>query len=234
MNRKENVIFVTGHPDDVAFSMGGTAALLKDKYNLYIICLSSGGKGYKWDGKGIPPENQKLIEQREQEELNSATLINASVSFMHEPDGEIFAHKDLCHKVADIISEKKPVAVFTMGFFEKPDHSATCQVARQALYLSKRFWETEFYMLVPYNHSNIFNPSIYVNITDVVEEKKKQCFCHQHHLHDPSYWDMLINENKVMGTLAVHCEYAEAYLTELPKVSGRWNRKFKSILMNLL
>ncbi|GAG22679.1 unnamed protein product, partial [marine sediment metagenome] len=28
------IVFVTSHPDDVSFSMAGTAALLKDRYRL--------------------------------------------------------------------------------------------------------------------------------------------------------------------------------------------------------
>ncbi len=230
---KESVVFVTAHPDDVAFSMGGTAALLKDKYNLHVICLSKGERGYKWDGEGLPPQNSELGTQRKNEELESGKLINAKVTLFDEPDGEIFAGKELCNRVADMLTDIKPIAVFTMGAFEKEDHSATCQIARQALFISKLFWETEFYMLAPFDHTNIYNPNIYVNISDVIEEKKAQCFCHQHHLHDASYWDRLLAENKVMGQLALHCEYAEAYLTELPNVSSRWNRKFESILKNL-
>ncbi len=229
--KKKSIVFVTAHPDDVAFSMGGTATLLKNNYNLHIICLSSGERGYKWDGEGLPPQNQELGIQRENEEKASAEIINANVIFLREPDGEIFANKNVCQKVADILTKISPVAVFTMGPFEKMDHSATAQITRQALFLSNKFWETELYMLVPYAHSNVYNPNIYVNISDVIEEKKKQCFCHQHHLHDPSYWDKLLSENKVMGSLAIHCGYAEAFFTELPVVSSRWNRKSSSVLM---
>jgi len=231
--KKQNVVFITTHPDDVAFSMGGTAALLKNKYNLHILCISSGDRGYKWNGEGLPPRNRELGISRENEEREAAKLINAQVTFFNEPDGEVFAGKEICCKIAEILSNLEPIAIFTMGPFEKSDHSATTQIARQALFIAKRFWETEFYMLVPYSHSNVYNPSIYVNITNVIEDKKKQVFCHQHYLCDPTYWDKLLEENKIMGTLAVHCEYAEAYFVELPTVTSRWNRKFSSILMDL-
>jgi len=234
MKTKSSVVFVTSHPDDVAFSMGGTAALLKEKYSLHILCLSSGERGYQWDGDGLPPPDPARGAPRVNEELPAAELIGADVVFLHEPDGEIFAHQTLCRRVADLLGELEPVAVFTMGAFEKSDHSATWQVARQALFLSETFWETEFYMLVPFAHTQVYNPTLYVNITDVIEEKKKQVFCHQHHLHDLAYWNGLLEESRAAGTLAVHCEYAEAYFTELPVVSHRWNRGTSSILLDAL
>jgi len=232
MKNKQSIVFITAHPDDVAFSMGGTAALLKQDYELHIICLSSGERGYKWDGEGLPPQSQEMAAQREAEELASAELIGATLMFLHEPDGEIFAHKAVCQRVAEELITINPVAVFTMGPFEKQDHSATCQIARQALFLSKKFWETEFYMLVPFGHTNLYQPTIYVNTTNVIEEKKKQVFCHQHHLHDPSYWDRIEAEDKATGVLAVHCDYAEAWLTELPNVTRRWTRTARSVLLN--
>ena|GEM_PF-5257049 len=33
---KPPVVFVVAHPDDVAFSMGGTARLHKDRYHLHV------------------------------------------------------------------------------------------------------------------------------------------------------------------------------------------------------
>lgn len=232
MKTKSSIVFVTAHPDDVAFSMGGTAALLKNEYDLHIICISSGERGYKWDGEGLPPQNPEMGAQREKEELASAELIGADVLFLHEPDGEVFAHQAVCKRVADELTKLDPVAVFTLGPFEKEDHSATCQITRQALFLSKKFWETEFYMLVPYGHTSIYNPTMYVNITDVLDEKKQQVFCHQHHLHDASYWDKLLEESRATGVLAVHCDYAEAWLTELPNVTRRWTRTARSVLLN--
>ncbi len=153
MKNKPSIVFVTAHPDDVAFSMGGTAALLKEEYSLHVICLSSGERGVPWDGKGLPPQSPEMGAQREKEELDSAEVIGADVLFFHEPDGEIFAHQAVCRRVAD-------------------------------------------------------------------------------DLHDASYWDKLLEENRAMGTLAVHCEYAEAWLSELPNVTRRWTRTARSVLTN--
>ena len=40
----ENIVFIVAHPDDMAYGMGGTAWLLKEKYNLHILCTTRGEK----------------------------------------------------------------------------------------------------------------------------------------------------------------------------------------------
>jgi LmbE family N-acetylglucosaminyl deacetylase len=221
------IAFVVSHPDDVSFSMGGTAALLKRRHKLHVICVCQGERGYKGDGTGPPPPNWDLGAQRVAEEQASCDLLGAELTVLDEPDGEIAAGRAVCERVAELLGEIKPVAVFTMGPLAKPDHAATCQIARQAMHLAGMLWETELYMCESLRHANIF-----VNTTDVIEEKKAQAFCHQHHLHDASYWDKLLAEDRTAGRLAC-CEYAEPYLSEFPLAGSRWGRKAGSILMDL-
>lgn len=221
------IAFVVAHPDDVAFSMGGTAALLKGHYCLHVFCASRGERGYDWKGEGPAPPDEKIAAAREEEERASSKLIGAALTFLDQPDGEIFAGAEVCRRVAGHLAEIQPIAVFTHGPLAKPDHAATCQIARHALHLAGIFWETQLYMSESLRHANVF-----VNTTGVIEQKKQQVFCHQHHLHDPSYWDQLLQEDRLAGKLAV-CEYAEGYLTQRPLVDTRWGRKAGSILLDL-
>ena len=75
--------------------------------------------------------------------------------------------------------------------------------------------------------------NIFVNITPVIEKKKELCFCHQHHLYDPSYWDdVILDEDRTAGKIA-GCELAEAFWTEFPIMDTKWGRKAGSILLDL-
>ncbi len=230
---KPPVLFITAHPDDVAFNMGGTARLLMENYKIHSYCLSSGERGYNGKDPSPPLPSKELGDQREAEEVASAALIDAELTFFHQPDGHIFANKDIIEKISDLIKEMEPVAVFTMGPYEKPDHAACFQIARHALYLAKRFWETEFYTNITIGEShNAFNPNIFVNTSAVIEHKKQQCYAHQHHLHDDTYWDKLLERDKALGKIAC-CETAEAWFSELTLMSERWKRKAGCILMDL-
>ena len=44
-NISESVVFIVAHPDDVANAMGGTAWLLREKYNLHVFCATRGQRG---------------------------------------------------------------------------------------------------------------------------------------------------------------------------------------------
>lgn len=99
---KSAVLFITAHPDDVAFNMGGTARLLMQGSQIHSYCLSSCERGYDGKGQKPPPPNKALGDQREDEERASAALINAELTFCHQSDGHIFASEDICRKIADL------------------------------------------------------------------------------------------------------------------------------------
>ena len=230
---QDRVLIVTAHPDDVAFNMGGTVALMKDRYEIYCVCLTRGELGYEWTGEGPTPPNQALADQRSAEEEASAALINAQLEFYDLPDGHIYADQSACERMAQTIASLQPRAILTMGPYEKPDHAACFQICRHGLYKSERFWETEFYTnLVIGESHNAFNPNIFVNTESVIEHKKAQCYCHQHHLYDETYWDMLLERDQAAGKLAV-CKTAEAYFSELSLMASRWGRPAPSLLMDL-
>jgi len=232
---KPSVVFVVAHPDDVAFGMGGTAVLLMDRYQLHVLCASRGERGYKWDGQGLAPPSDELGETREAEERAACARIDASVTFLGQTDGEIYADREICQRVAEAISKIKPVAVFTLEALGKPDHASACLIARQAMHLSKRYWETELYMVARDGETrNPQDANIFVDITGVVEAKKEQMFCHKTQLPKPDSWKKKLDRDRVMGVLAGDgCEFAEAYCTEHPLSATRWGRKSGSILMDL-
>ena len=227
------VAFVVAHPDDVAFGMGGTATLLKKRYKLHVFCASRGERGYRWKGEGLAPPSSELGLAREKEERDACALIDADVTFLDQMDGAIFADQEICKQAAEKLAEIKPAAVFTMGALEKPDHAAACLIARQALSLAGIFWETELYMVTNRETHNPLYVNIFVNITDVVEDKKKLILCHKTQLPDADSWKMPLGRDSTMGQLA-HCDYAEAYLTEFPLIDTRWGRKAGSILIDML
>lgn len=218
------VYFITAHPDDVAFFMGGTALLLKPRYKLKILCATRGERG-----RGAPSE--ELATVREAEERECGALLGASVDFLDLDDGAIYASKRAVERVATRLRESRPKAVFTHGPQTKPDHAAVYVLALQALYLAGLFWETEMYMSLQDGDSRHGRfASLYVNVTPVIEQKRALLACHRSHLQTPEAVDQLLDHDRLLGKLA-WCEYAEAYLTGLPLIGERWNRKAGSILL---
>jgi LmbE family N-acetylglucosaminyl deacetylase len=232
-NARPNVVFVVGHPDDVALSFGGTAWLLKDLYKLHVLCASKGERGYHYDGAGLAPPSQEVGATREREEQQSCAMLGAELTFLGQTDGEIFAGCEVCQTVAAMLTALKPAAVFTHCPFEKPDHAAVYGIATHSLHLAKLFWTTEIYM--PVGTGSEFNnakPDVYVNISSVIEQKRALIRCHKRHSKTEAEVEEWIAPNRHLGRLA-WCDYAEAFASALPMVAERWKREAGSILMRL-
>ncbi len=230
---KPPVVFVVAHPDDVAFSMGGTAWLLKDRYQLHVICASQGERGYASTVAGPKPPCPVTAATRAREEAAACALLDARLSFLGLIDGELFAERSVCERIAGMLAAIKPVALFALGPLEKPDHAAMSLAARLALHLADLYWTTE--LLMPFRHGetvNMSHASLFVNISSVIEHKRQLIRCHTTQAPDESAVERVLVRNMLLGKMA-WCEYAEAYITGLPLVATRWQRPAGSILMQL-
>lgn len=231
---RPNIAFIVSHPDDVAFSFGGTAWLLKDRYRLHVFCATQGDKGYRWEGAGPTPPSPEVAATRAQEEANCCAVLGAKLTFLGLMDGEIFAGREVCRQVAAMLDAIQPVAVFTHGPLEKVDHAASYGIATQALSIANLFWTTELYMVLePGLTRNAKFADVYVNISPVVEEKRRLIRCHRSHLKGgEADVEKLLETNRALGRMAL-TDYAESYMTGLALIGQRWNRKAGCILMDL-
>jgi LmbE family N-acetylglucosaminyl deacetylase len=221
---RQAVVFVTAHPDDVAFFMGGTALLLKERYDLHVICATRGERGH-----GAPSE--EVARTREAEEREACAMLGASITFLGLSDGEIFAERPVVERVADMLRTIRPVAVFTHGPQAKPDHAAVYIIALQALYVAELFWEVEMYMPLQDGETRHGRyADLYVNVSSVIEAKRALVACHRSHHREAGSVESIIAHDALLGRLA-WCDYAEAYMTGLPLMGERWNRKAGSILL---
>ena len=230
---RPNVAFVVAHPDDVAFSFGGTAWLLHDRYRLHVFCASKGERGYPWQGPGSVPPSAEVAAIRAGEEARACALLGAELTFLDQLDGEIFAGREVCGQMAAHLAAIAPVALFTHNPLEKADHAAVYGIATRALHLAQLFWTTELYMAVEYGPT--FNPKcpdLYVNISSVIEDKRRLVYCHPSHAESGEGLEVFLDRNRIMGRLA-WCDYVEAYWSGWPLMAERWNRKAGSILMDL-
>jgi LmbE family N-acetylglucosaminyl deacetylase len=93
---KPSIVFVVAHPDDLAIIMGGTALLLKDRYQLHVLCASKGERGYPWKGVGrLKPINPEIATIRAKEEKAACAMLGANLTFLGQIDGEIFAGREV-------------------------------------------------------------------------------------------------------------------------------------------
>lgn len=222
---RKNIVFLMAHPDDVAIHAGGTALLLTRRYNLHVMCVTRGERGIK--GK----TNAQAAVIRAREEVAACRILGADLTFLDQVDQDIFAGREAVKSVAKLLRKLRPVALFTHWPLTKRDHAAASNLAWMALEDSDLFWTTEVYMgSIGGSYSNV-HPELFVNITDVVEEKKKLLMCHKSQISKRGI-DGLLARNQAAGRQA-WCDYAEAFYPGVALAARRWNRKAGSILLDL-
>ena len=161
----KTVMVVIVHPDDLAFGMGGTAWLPKARYNLHVVCLMTHGvRG------GVREEEQKA----------ESAMLNARCTFLNLNADTVYAGREICEELAEIMRTVNPVAVFGNWPIDyHPEHAACSEIARRAFYLSRV--RAEFYMFEAGmgDQTTQFEPDIFVDITSVMDNKLALIRCHK-------------------------------------------------------
>lgn len=234
--KKDNIAIVMAHPDDWERLMGGTAWLLKDKYQLHVFIASKGERGIPREGWGErvagqkTPISQDTADMREAEVRNGCSMIGVEPVFLGLVDGDIYAGQDACQNLSDMLKPLNPVAMFTHWPMEKPDHSAVSQIARTALHLSGHFWEAELYMCL-HECFRYITPDVNVNISAVIDQKRALMECHSSQL-DENQLESHLRFNSVMGTMA-WCDSAESFAVGKALMATRWDRKAGALLLDI-
>jgi LmbE family N-acetylglucosaminyl deacetylase len=225
---KRPVVFVTAHPDDLAHAMGGTAVLLSRRYQVHVLCLTRGERGIR--GKSMA----QAAAIRSREEQAAAALLGARVTFLGQVDGEIFADRAICAKVARILKALRPKALFTLWPLNVPDHFMCYTIAIKALHLAGIFYTTEVYMGENGigGQTNQFDPDLYVDITTVVEAKREMVRCHRSQNPGEASVERVLERNRLRGMMA-RCDFAEPFKSVMALANRRWGRRAGSLLLGL-
>ncbi len=226
--KKPPILFIVAHPDDLSHSMGGTAYLLKNEHDLHVFCLTKGEFGIK----GKTPEAAAAI--REKEEAAACEILGAKLTFLNQIDAHTYADKDICEKVADLLKEITPKAIFTLWpINEHPDHVVVHNISIKALMLAGLYHQTELYFSENSmgTQTNQFHPDIYIDISGVIENKKDMVRCHHSQNPLPADVEKVIQRNVFRGMLNC-CPFAEGFKTNYPIILNS-KRKTPNILLNL-
>lgn len=200
----KKILFVIPHPDDVACGMGGIANLLKDHFQLHVVCATKGERGLL----GHSLAETAVIRQAEQEA--DSALLGASLEFLGRVDRELYADQETCERVADVIRRIKPIAVFTIWPVDyHPDHSAISEIVRKAVFIVEKPIEI-VYCEEGKHQTTLFAPDVYVDISAVIDEKIALIRCHVCQNKDDKLVKMFLEKSAQRGEEAGR-DFAEGF-----------------------
>jgi LmbE family N-acetylglucosaminyl deacetylase len=110
------LVGVFAHPDDDAYSIGGTLALERTRLDVTLVFCTSGDAGPIWID-GVDREELGSVREREQAASMAALGVDADVRFLRHPDYHVpeVPFGSLVEEVESILREVKPNVVVTFG-----------------------------------------------------------------------------------------------------------------------
>ena len=164
---REAVVFIGAHPDDFAGEIGA-ALRLKDAYDIHVIDFTRGDRGCGEEKF----RSGWTRATRTKEEESVCAAVGAKLHWIDEIDGESYACREACDRMAAILREVKPRAVITHWPVDiHVDHVMTGAATLKAIKLAGI--TPEIYFHEQDHQSRAFTPTVYVDVSSVEEEKER-------------------------------------------------------------
>jgi len=219
-----NIAVVTAHPDDAEYLMGGTIIKYINKaHKVTIIICTNGNIGHPT----LPKEEIERIRLEEAKE--GAKVMGAKVISLGYDDEFMPDNRESRLKVVDALRSIKPDVVFTLhpNDYSNADHRVVSNIAIDMSYLQiaknieTRHKETDSYAALYYMDILAgvgFEPTDYVDITDVFDKKKEALLKHKSQM----TWmakvgasEEFIKDMEIQAAfrgIQCQCRYAEAFV----------------------
>ncbi len=225
-----NILAIGAHPADIEMHCGGTLAKYAAQGHRIVIVVVCDGAGGQ---RRLPIEETRRV--RELEVRKAAKLIGAETIHLHYPDHMIPINMTTLFKMTDVLRQVRAQIVITHDPNDCfVDHQRTNQVVEEAIYLVTQdrietdhspspYHPTLFYFDTVTGLS--FQPTDYVDVTEVMNLKRKLIECHQsqfelppQYIDEPTIMEMTEVAARFRG---IQCgvRYAEAFRQEL-----KWDR----------
>jgi LmbE family N-acetylglucosaminyl deacetylase len=169
-SKKQNKIGLAfgAHPDDIEIGMGGTIAkLVKLGYEMNLVIASTDSSG-------------TMVAEREAEAIKAAKILGCHApEFLNLQPGEFMFNRTLVRRLDKIISMHNPDFIFTQWVGDShQDHQilTRCVLAASRTVNNVLMYETTIPSLIT---DVPFGPSLYVDISSTIDQKKKAIECHQ-------------------------------------------------------
>ncbi|MBP1637767.1 MAG: family deacetylase [Bacteroidetes bacterium] len=171
------LVVIAPHPDDAESSCGGLIANTTARGERVVILTMTGGE-IGLSGKTI----QETYDIRKKEAERGAKILDAELLYFGGMDGSLAVDNANTEKLKKVLESINPDVVVAPWMLDvHPDHQATSVLAwrifmDKALHFQLYFYETAN---EPHTKSIQFYPTNYVNISKVLEVKKKAVLQHQ-------------------------------------------------------
>ena len=161
---KERVVIVGAHPDDLIACLG-FCHLARDRYEVHVVDMTHGERGC---GEEKFRSGWTKAKRTKEEEAVCAS-IGATLHWLDEIDGEAYACRETCEKLAAILKALKPRAVIAHWPVDvHTDHVMAGAAALRAVFLAGI--KPEIYFMEEEYQAKRFVPDVLVDVSTVYDK----------------------------------------------------------------
>ena len=180
---KLKVVVTGAHPDDPETGCGGLIANLTNAGHEVII-------GYLTKGEaGIEnTSHEESANIRFLEASRACDILNAVPFFMGQVDGDTRVYKENYNSMQKFLEKERPDVVLTHWPIDTHKDHRACSALTYGAWLNI-FPKPDlfFYEVLSGNQTQNFQPTNFVDITSVIEQKHKACMAHKSQLTESDY-----------------------------------------------
>lgn len=164
---KDVVIYVSCHPDDLAGSIG-TVIRLRERYDVHVIEFTHGERGLGEAGY----RDGSTRKTRTAEDEAVCRGIDVPLHWCEAVDGEAFADRTECERIAALYRQLKPRAIIVHSLVETHcDHMMSAAAAIKATQLAGI--RPEIYFQEQEVQSRGFQPVYWVDVSTLTERRRE-------------------------------------------------------------
>ena len=218
-----NILAIGAHPDDLELTCSGTLARYAEQgHTLFMAVFTSGNMG----DLTVPPD--ELGRMRHAEAEASAAIIGARLLWPGVTDELVFPNEAQRRLMIDLMRQADPDVILTHSPNDyHPDHRYVSQLVFDSYFQKglphlpdQRHAACRFAQAPIYYVDNIggieFAPTEYVDVTAVMETKRRMLACHQsqiqpmRELAQTDLMELMEIQSRFRG-LAAGCRFAEGF-----------------------
>jgi len=202
----KRVLSLAPHPDDETIGCGGSLALhIQAGDSVKVIFLTNGAKG---DSKG-KVDKDEYVALRRMEAVEACKCLGITdIEFWGYEDRALAGSKGKLSRIRDLLNDFKPELVYVPSPLEfHPDHRAAALLLQDAIVSCKSDFD-----VACYEANQPLRVNVLVDITPVLDMKRKAIECYQSQLREMPYGEICLSLNRFRSlTLSKEITHAEGF-----------------------
>ena len=178
-SEKKKILVIGAHPDDPETGAGGTICLLtRAGHDVVCVYLTRGEAGIR--GKTHAEAAAIRVTESERACAVACAVTGARHIFMDQIDGSTEINLDRYREMRELLEREKPDVVLTHWPIDgHRDHAVCGLLVVDAWRRLGRCFDLYYFEVMTGTQTQLFHPTDWVDITSVLEQKHKACYCHE-------------------------------------------------------